>query len=292
MGIRLAIAMIGLSILCLFSAPIYEATTWKGTVPAAVREQSSMIALGRATTDTLSGSVWYHAVRVAANQRLRTDVTSTDFDPVVALYTTSPDSIHQLAQDDDGGDGNNARLEYCIETAGTYLLRVTLFGSNRGGSVYQIHPVTEDADCAALRQAERDREAEEARQREIAAQRSAEEARTMYRQGRSVTIGQTVEGNLGSSSARTMDGKPFESWELSCGTGESFQMDVEGRGYDAYARIVDSNGNEMASNDDGGGSLNARINFTCGSSGPYYLVSTTYLSSGSGGSYVMRLSRR
>lgn len=292
MGIRLAFAMIGLSILCLFSAPIYEATTWKGAVPADVRERSSMIALDRLTTDTLDGSVWYHAVRVGANQRLTADVTSGDFDAIAALYSTSPDSLHHLDQDDDSGEGNNARLEYCIETAGTYLVRVTVFGSTRGDGVYQIRARTEDADCAALRQAERDREAEEARQREIAAQRSAEEARTMYRQGRSVTIGQTVEGNLGSSSARTMDGKPFESWELTCGSGESFQMDVEGRGYDAYARIVDSNGNEMASNDDGGGSLNARINFTCGSSGPYYLVSTTYLSSASGGSYVMRLSRR
>jgi len=292
MGLRFAVILVLISALCLFSAPIYEATSWKGAVPEEIRERSSLIPLDRAVTDTLEGANWYHAVKLGANQRLRVDLSSSAFDPYLALFRIAADTLDMIESDDDDGEGNNARIERCIDAAGTYLLRVTAFGStNSGSGRYEIRAGAENADCEEIIRAEREREQQEAAQREMEENRRREEARTLYRQGRTVSIGQTVDGNLGMSSTRSPDGKPFESWELTCRAGQSFQMDVEGQGFDAYARIYNGEGVELASNDDGGGNFNAQILHTCAGDGPIYLVATSFSNSASG-RYVMRVSRR
>ncbi len=291
MGARLAVAVTLLSLLCLFSEPLYQSLSWKGGLPASIRSQTTLIPLDRATTDTLSDMTKYHAIRVSSSRMLRINLSSREFDPVLTLYRATPDSLVLIEMDDDDGDGNDARIERCLDVPGSYVLKVTAFGTSIRRGTYEIRPDAAAADCAAMLEAERQREREAQQLREQEEARRREEARSLYRQGRTVTLDQSVQGALSGSSVRTPDGKPFESWELVCAAGQSFQLDIEGIGYDAYARIVNAEGAEVASNDDGGGSLNPRINYTCPSAGSYFLVSTSYTSSASG-RYTMRVSRR
>jgi hypothetical protein len=292
MSIRLAFGVVLASVLCLFSAPIYEQVSWKGGVPAAIRESVTMIEPGQNVTDTIHGIERYHALRVPANRSLRIELNSDRFDPMLALYRATKDSLELLGQDDDSGEGNNALLERCVEHEGIYVIRVSSFGSSNREGPYTVHSVATSANCAQILEAARQREAEAERQQELEAQRRRDEAVALYR-GRPVRIGEPVNGRLGSDSRRTPDGKPFEAWDLSCAAGETFQLDITGYGYDSYAIVVDSAGNQVASNDDGGGSLNPQLTYTCNVAGTYHLISTTYTAnSGVSGNYRMSVTRR
>ncbi len=291
MGIRFAVTATLISILCLFSEPLYEMISWKGSVPEAIRQSTTLIPLGQDVVDTLGGAQQYHAVRVPANRMLRINVSSSEFDPVAILYHATTDSLTMLESDDDDGEGTDARIERCVALEGPYVVKVTAFGRTNVVGRYEIKVEAEEADCEGILRAEREREREAQQLRDQEEARRREQARSLYQQGRSITMGQSVSGSLGGGSTLTPDGKPFESWELTCGAGESFQLDVEGHGYDAYARIVNREGAEVASNDDGGGNLNARILYTCPSAGSYFLVSTSY-STSANGRYTLRVSRR
>ncbi len=74
------------------------------------------------------------SIRLNAGQRYEISLESDDFDPMIELLrgdaadTVSGDSDDEdsgvLASDDDGGEGNNALIEYTPETTGTYKLRI------------------------------------------------------------------------------------------------------------------------------------------------------------------------
>lgn len=290
MATRLASLIVLLSILGLLSGPIFQGLSWKGKVPASVRDRISLVQPNATASDTFEGRERYHAVRLPANRLLRVDLVSDDFDPVLALYRASPDSLELLGQDDDGGEGTNSRLERCLDREGVYVMRVTSFGSRTSGH-YTLRPTAENRDCAAIEAERRQREAEEQRQRELEAEHMREQAATLYR-GRPIHLGDVVTSSIGSGSPRTPDGKPFEAWDLNCDAGTTFNMAISGGGYDAYAMVVDSVGNRIASDDDSGGSLNPSLTYTCPTTGTYHLVSSTFSTSASGGPYTLRLSRR
>jgi hypothetical protein len=290
MAMRLAFLIVLLSVLGLLSGPIFEGVSWKGKVPVSVRDRITLVEANAAATDTFGGTQQYHAIRLPANRMLRIDLISEDFDPVLALYRATTDTLELLGQDDDSGEGNNSHLERCIEHEGIYVMRVTAYGSRRSGR-YTLRPATENRDCAAMAAEERQREQEAQRQRELEAQRQRDQAVALYH-GRPIHLGDVVNSYLGSGSPRTPDGKAFEAWDLSCDAGTTFNMAITGSGYDAYAMVVDSLGNRVASDDDSGGNLNPSLTYTCTTSGTYHLISSTFSTSGSGGPYTLRLSRR
>lgn len=72
-----------------------------------------------------------YAVRLAADQEIQLDLSSDDFDPKLELLTPAGAKV---AEDDDGGPGNNARIRYSVPRAGLYQVRVTSVGDDDGGS--------------------------------------------------------------------------------------------------------------------------------------------------------------
>ena len=292
MSLRLAFGVVLASVLCLFSGLIYEQVSWKGGVPASVRESITLVEAGKSVTDTLHGIERYHAVHLPANRNLRIELNSDRFDPLLALYRATKDSLELLGQDDDSGEGTNSLLERCLDREGIYVMRVSAFGSGSHEGPYTLRTTATSANCGQILEAARQREVEAQRQRELDAQRRREEAVALYR-GRPVHIGDAVNGRIGSDSPRTPEGKPFEAWDLVCLGGETFQLDITGYGYDSYAMVVDSTGNQVASNDDSGGNLNPQIIYTCNVGGTYHLVSTTYSANSTvSGTYRLRLTRR
>lgn len=88
-------------------------------------------------SDTLSEAVpeISYEYEGTPGQTIRIDMVSTDgvTDPLIRLI--APDGT-EVARDDDGGEGLNARLEYTIEAAGTYTVVAGAFSSNYGA--YEI----------------------------------------------------------------------------------------------------------------------------------------------------------
>jgi len=72
----------------------------------------------------------YHEVRLRAGERVRIDLMSKDFDSYLIVTDRNG---RLLAQDDDGGEGLNARLFFTAPTAGRYKLIATTFGEGMVG---------------------------------------------------------------------------------------------------------------------------------------------------------------
>ncbi len=76
---------------------------------------------GTLTPESCLREGWYHdrwRFEVESDQGLRFDLESDEFDPYLML---TDGTEHQIAADDDSGDGHNARLTGTL-TAGSYIL--------------------------------------------------------------------------------------------------------------------------------------------------------------------------
>jgi hypothetical protein len=65
----------------------------------------------------------------------------------------------------------------------------------------------------------------------------------------------------------------------------TYQIDLASRNFDAFLRLEDEAGKELASDDDGGGNLNSRIYFKAPADGPYRLIATNL--DGKPGAYTL-----
>lgn len=63
--------------------------------------------------------------RARAGERLRVRVSSSDIDAYVALGTGTGEEFQAIAEDDDGGPGLDAELEWTVAEAGEYTIRVS-----------------------------------------------------------------------------------------------------------------------------------------------------------------------
>lgn len=90
----------------------------------------------------------------------------------------------------------------------------------------------------------------------------------------SITLGDTVEGQLTSASVEyTFEGE----------SGQTVNITLVSEDFDAYLRLNDADGSEIASNDDAAGNLNARIGpYKLPANGEYTIVVTTFAGSGTG----------
>ncbi len=96
--------------------------------------------LGEGADDADETVQFYHdyTYRAAAGERLTIHVTSDDVDVYVGIGTGGGDDFVPLGEDDDGGEGLNARLEHTVEQAGEYTIRVTSAYPARGPYVLRV----------------------------------------------------------------------------------------------------------------------------------------------------------
>ena len=78
---------------------------------------------------------------------------------------------------------------------------------------------------------------------------------------------------------------PAKLYTVALKKGKSYKIDMVGIGFDAYLRLEDDTGKELAEDDDGGGGLNAQIIFNCPKDGDYKIYCTCFATAG--GKYVL-----
>lgn len=69
--------------------------------------------------------------------------------------------------------------------------------------------------------------------------------------------------------------------------GKRYTIDLVSRDFDAYLRLEDSTGKQLAEDDDSGGNLNARIVFQAPKDDTYWIIATTFL--GGTGNYTLSI---
>jgi hypothetical protein len=76
--------------------------------------------------------------------------------------------------------------------------------------------------------------------------------------------------------ARLSDNSVYHVWRFYGSAGQTIQIDVMSAAFDAYAILEDDNGARLATDDDGGDGLDARIVYTLPRSGNYRIFANTY----------------
>ncbi|GAB4186742.1 MAG: hypothetical protein Fur006_26170 [Coleofasciculaceae cyanobacterium] len=131
----------------------------------------------------------------------------------------------------------------------------------------------------------------------LAAVNSGRAPRTAQRQGpdpgkNAPTLlalnGSIITGSLGrGSSVLPVDNSFFDLYTFEGRVGQRVQIDMVSREIDSYLILIDPNGNELAQDDDSGGSPNARIVATLPVDGTYLLMANSY-EAGQAGTYALR----
>jgi predicted Zn finger-like uncharacterized protein len=65
-------------------------------------------------------------------------------------------------------------------------------------------------------------------------------------------------------------------YQIDLQAGRNYVIDMESTAFDAYLRLEDARGRPLMEDDDSGGNLNARMQFTPNQTGSYVIVATTY----------------
>ncbi len=192
-----------------------------------------------------------YRVNLRAGQRLEAELTSDDFDAYLEVYAEG-DLRQSLASDDDSAGELNARVRFTAPEAGVYIVRARPFSGLETGD-YQLS--LKERPAARLPRASR------------------------------ITIGRDASGRLGANSAEDDDGNRYDAYAFRASAGERVKIDLESDDFDAFlrvGRIVNGVFVQMAENDDGGSSLNARLVFTAPQAGEYLIRATSYNSSAQG----------
>jgi hypothetical protein len=235
----------------------YTLAALAGDIPAAADTDATLSADGDYRTAVLSpaGDKDWFRIDLAEGQAFRVNVDSAEdvnplSDPLIVIF--GPDG-GELARDDDSGEGLNARLEFAAPAAGAYYLQVGGFNEENAQGAYTI----------SLTPGE---------------------------------IGDSMEG----AEAIMAGAEPFMSqigvagdvdWlAIDLVEGRPYRINVEGAdgAFDPMVRLIDSEGQEVAADDDGGPALGAYVSYTSVRGGTYYIAVSGF--GDSTGAYGVRIS--
>lgn len=226
---------------------------------AAVSLASPAEAQGRPTTfrGTLAQCSNGHNIRLHAGRRYTIGATSGDFDTVLHLYRVGQDRV--LAEDDDGGEGNNSLLTYTASETAIYRICVTAFGSGGGAGAYLVSVAPAPPLARAV----------------------------TVPSGTEQLNWQVYDGRLGAGDGGESD------VEFLLAPGERAMISAESGDFDTVLRVyaADQRGGEpVAQDDDGGGALSSFLLFAPPEGGRF-VVRVAAFSSGATGAYRLRIAR-
>lgn len=203
-----------------------------------------------------------HVLRLDAGQRYIIRVNSSAFDPMARLYRdgeTSP-----VAENDDGDEGLNSRISFRPEAAGTYVLRVSPLDSD-GTGAYTASAERAPALPAPL---------------------------TAFTRQQTM-VWKVYTGALTNRDGESTSGGRVDDYLVQFAAGQERFIALDAPDFDSVVQViaVDRRDTEetLASNDDGGNSLNSMLRFKAETAGDY-IVRVTALGADGRGSYTLRVS--
>jgi hypothetical protein len=99
--------------------------------------------------------------------------------------------------------------------------------------------------------------------------------------------GLKVEGKLSPDDPKdkVLTKSPHQVHTMKMKEGQTYQIDLMSRAFDAYLRVEDESGKQLAADDDSGGNLDSRIYFKVPRDGGYRLIATSF--DGKAGPYTL-----
>jgi hypothetical protein len=206
-------------------------------------------------------------IRGRAGQSATVEVESTAFDP--RLYVVGPGFSETLFADD-GAGGCMPRLTIGFLESGTFRV-VTSSASARETGTYRIRVTERPGPAPTYGCGEVNPDA----------------LNSLPIEGRPILgMGSSESSRLGSSSHTVQDGRPAEAWRLQGRAGDRVSIVMASEDFDTYLYVVGPGLDDVLTDDDGAGNLDAKIDFTLPTGGPFTVVAAG-LSSGATGAYTL-----
>ena len=189
-------------------------------------------------------------------QRIRIDMSSSDFDTYVELFDADHTS---LAEDDDGGpEGTNSRLTFTLPATGTYFIEARAFAEATGGYSLSVSEVEPEKAPETL------------------------------------AFGAPIQGEISEADSTDGDDRRFDAFSFRGVAGQRVQAIMRSGDFDTYLQVGQA-GTEfaaLASDDDGlGEGTDSRLSFTLPEDGDYVLRALPLGSDGEG-LYALELNDR
>jgi hypothetical protein len=229
----------------------------QGTLTPGSAAEGALTATDPVLDDDSHYDLW--TFRGVAGRRYAVTLRSTDFDAYLAVGVDAGSGCDLCLTDDDGGGGTDSRVVFRAPADGVYQIRANSLGGGETGrytlSLAELPPLRATGEVRA---------------------------------------GETVQGTLQEGDEEADDGSWMDLWTLRGRAGERLVLTLRSEDFDAYlafGRIVDGGFVEIASDDDGGGGLNSRLEVTLDEAGVYH-VSAGALYSDESGAYTLTVERR
>lgn len=194
--------------------------------------------------------------RGQAGQRIGVRLDSSEFDAFLVVGSVAaPGCSEDCRSDDDGGEGLNSALSYVLPSSGRIEIRASSVNSSASGSfrlsVDNLPPL-------------------------------------QVPRPQPLVFGQPVSGRLDHTSARDDSGRPYMLWSLAGSEGTAVQIRLDSSDFDAYLEFGYMDGERfvsLASDDDGGVGLNARLDVRLGREPA--VIKASSISGSANGSYTL-----
>jgi hypothetical protein len=192
----------------------------------------------------------------AAGERVIITLASDDFDAYLFVGRWDGDEFEVLAADDDGAGGTDARIWWLPPVAGEYLIRAgSLLAGETGGysvSLAEAPPATPlDTGWAVP-----------------------------------VRPGESHQGMLSHGDPILEDGSYYHLYSFEAAVGERFVFTLRSGDFDAFLTVGWADGDQfvpLASDDDGAGDTDARLEWAAPGAGTYLLQANSYGAGETGG---------
>ncbi|HST35546.1 MAG TPA: hypothetical protein VLK25_02805, partial [Allosphingosinicella sp.] len=203
-----------------------------------------------------------HILRLEAGRRYVLTAEASDFDPFASLYRAGEDD--PIAENDDSGGTLNSRIAFSPTESGDYVLRVAPLGGDGRGAY-----------------------------RAAAALAPPLPAPLTHFSRMEATIWRVYPGALTAADPQNDNGVRFDDYLIHFDAGQERLIELHAEGYDTVVQVYrasEREGEMLASNDDGGNTLNSLMHYRAEEAGDY-IVRVTALGDASG-PYRLRISER
>jgi hypothetical protein len=210
-----------------------------------------------------------HVLKLAKDNTYLINMASTDFDSFLRIEDSTG---AQLAQDDDSGGNNNARIRFAPKKDDAFKIIATTFAGGEGNYTLTIKDL--NAPVAArpfpAGKAPLQEETKKAKPKPSPDGAVKLEAPT---ETKPVEIrGRLQEGDF----VDPVHNQAAKIYDVELAEGTLYTITQSSQDFDAFLRIRDANGKELGSDDDSGGNLDARILFMPPTRGVYRVVATSF----------------
>jgi Bacterial pre-peptidase C-terminal domain len=228
-----------------------------GPVPAAVKislpaDKKPLVRQGRLAQEdprdpVIGQPAQVFEIELDADQLYRIDLKSKQFDAYLRLIDAKE---KELARDDDSGGDFNARILYRPTARGVYRIIATSFDGNAGDFSLTVTP-----------------------------QASPKPDKFVAGKVRKLESGALLiesEINASDPTDRVKEKSHCHVHELELSPTKAYVIDLASTRFDAYLRLEDATGKQIAEDDDSGGGTNARLRFRPRAPGVYRIIATTF----------------